>query len=49
MRELGLDLERLKASLHDFEIESQIRQDQEDGKKLGVVRTPAFFVNGEVL
>lgn len=42
-------MEWLNASLQDLEIESKIRQDQEDGKKLGVERTPAFFVNGKML
>lgn len=49
LRELGLDMERLNASLQDQEIESRVRQDQDDGKKLGVARTPTFFVNGKML
>jgi protein-disulfide isomerase len=42
-------MERLKASLQDSEIESKIRQDEDDGRKLGVLRTYAFFVNGKML
>ncbi len=49
MKQLGLDMERLNASLGDLEIESKIRQDEDDGRKLGVARTPAFFVNGKML
>lgn len=47
MRSMGLDIERLASSMEDSEAESKLRQDQEDGAKLGVTRTPTFFVNGK--
>lgn len=49
MKMLGLDVETLLHSVKDSEIESRIRQDEEDGKTLGVTGTPTFFINGELL
>ncbi len=45
---LGLDVEQLKVSLNDAEHLSKIQQDKDDGTKLGVLRTPSFFVNGKL-
>jgi len=42
---LGLDLARLKSDMRSPELAQIIRQDLEDAVKLGVVRTPEFFVN----
>lgn len=43
---LGLDLARLKADMSSPELGQIIRQDLEDAVKLGVDKTPEFFVNG---
>lgn len=43
---LGLDLARLKADMSSQELAQIIRQDLEDAAKLGVDKTPEFFVNG---
>ncbi len=47
MQSIGLDIERLKTSMEDSEAESRVRQDHDDGIKLGVDRTPSFFVDGK--
>lgn len=49
LEKLGLDSQQLKAAMADLEIQSRIKQDEEDGKRLGVNRTPTFFVNGRML
>lgn len=46
---LGLDLARLKADMDSPEVAQIIRQDLEDAVKLGVDKTPEFFVNGRPL
>ena len=43
---LGLDLGRLRADMNSPELARIIRQDLEDAVKLGVDKTPEFFVNG---
>ena len=45
----GLDKEKWKAEAANPEFQQRIRQDAEDGKALGVARTPTFFVNGQPL
>jgi protein-disulfide isomerase len=45
----GLDKAKWKAEAANPEFEQRIRQDAEDGKALGVNRTPTFFVNGQPL
>jgi protein-disulfide isomerase len=45
----GLDVEKLKAEMNDPATDKIIEQDLSDGQKLGVQRTPSFFVNGEPL
>jgi protein-disulfide isomerase len=47
--EVGVDLDKIKADMNDPEIEKNINRDIEDGKILGVQRTPQFFVNGKPL
>lgn len=49
MKDLGLDMERVSASLQDEEVRSKIKQDEEDGRQVGVTGTPTFFVNGKKL
>lgn len=45
----GLDQAKWKAEAASPEFQQRIRQDFEDGKALGVTRTPTFFVNGQPL
>lgn len=45
----GLDVERVRRDMEDPAIQNVLQQDIEDGRKLGVQRTPQFFVNGEPL
>lgn len=47
--EAGLDVEKLKDDMKKPEIDAIIKQDIEDGKTLGVTKTPQFFVNGKPL
>lgn len=45
----GLDQAKWKDEAANPEFQQRIRQDFEDGKALGVTRTPTFFVNGQPL
>lgn len=47
--EVGVDIEKAKAEMNDEDIIRIIEQDTEDGRALGVNRTPSFFVNGSPL
>ena len=47
--ELGLDVERLRTDMADPRITVVIEQDRADLEKLGVRKTPGFFVNGKPL
>lgn len=49
LERLGLDMEQLKISMTDFEHQSKLKQDQEDGQQLGVQGTPTLFINGKAL
>ena len=49
LRNLGLDLERIKRDMYAPEIDRAIAQDLADAKALNVTRTPEFFVNGRPL
>lgn len=49
MKELGLDIEQLQATMQDSEYQNRIQQDKFDGQQLGITRTPSFFVNGRPL
>lgn len=44
---LGLDMSKLRVDMNSPKIQSMIKQDTEDLKKLGVRGTPTFFVNGK--
>lgn len=46
---VGLDPERLSVDMQSAAVEQNIRQDTEDGRVLGVDKTPGFFVNGKPL
>jgi protein-disulfide isomerase len=45
----GLDIEQARRDMYDEEINEHIRQDLADAKRLGVTKTPGFFVNGKPL
>lgn len=45
----GLNMEQLRIATTDPEITSRIRQDEADGRALGVNGTPTFFINGKML
>lgn len=49
LREVGLDVERVKADMMDPRITAIIEQDLADADKLGVRKTPGYFVNGKPL
>lgn len=49
IKPLGLDLKKVKAAVDSGQYNKLIEQDKSDGQKLGVNRTPTFFVNGEQL
>lgn len=49
LRPLGLDTEKLQADAKAGKFNQIIDKDRTDGEKLGVNRTPTFFVNGEEL
>jgi protein-disulfide isomerase len=43
-REIGLDAERFQRCLDDREALEKVRSDREEGERLGVRGTPAFFI-----
>ncbi len=49
LKELGLDIERLKTDMQRDEINKILMIDEQDMIKLGVRGTPTFFVNGRPL
>lgn len=48
-KELGLNMDQLKASLSDPKHAAKIDRDMRDVQALRVQRTPSFFVNGRLL
>ena len=48
-RALGLNAEQLGSTATQAEVQQRLSQDAEDGRALGVARTPTFFVNGRPL
>lgn len=48
-KELGLDVEKIKAAVSQNRYAAKIDRDMKDGQSLGVTRTPTFFVNGRQL
>ena len=46
---LGLDMDKLLKDMKDPEVMNVVRQDIEDGKKLGATKTPSYYVNGKPL
>lgn len=49
LKELGLDIEKLKEDMKDPKYDEIISQDAKDLKELNVRGTPTFFVNGKPL
>ncbi len=47
--EIGLDVERIRASVAENRSAAKVERDMRDGQSLGVSRTPTFFVNGRQL
>ena len=47
--EFGLDLEEFKTALRDNRYQERFQRDMEDGRSVGVSKTPTIFVNGRVL
>lgn len=47
--DLGLDMKKLVEDVRNPEIQKVVMQDIEDGKKLGIRKTPSFYVNGKPL
>lgn len=48
-RMIGLDVARFRSSLADPRHEALIREDAAEGRELGAVGTPTFFINGRKL
>ena len=44
---IGLDIDRFNADFGRSELEEKVRKDFESGIRMGVNRTPTFFVNGK--
>ncbi|MGF1466153.1 MAG: DsbA family protein [Sandaracinaceae bacterium] len=44
--QIGLDVDRFLDELDDPEVQEAVEADKEEGRRLGVEGTPAFFVNG---
>lgn len=49
IQSVGLDLRQLSSDMQSMEVLRSVRLDIEDGKYLGVDKTPGFFVNGKPL
>lgn len=49
VQKLGLDMKKLQRDLKGKRVEEVLREDQEDGQKLGVEGTPYFLVNNLVV
>jgi protein-disulfide isomerase len=47
--ELGLDVDRFKKDMASLDVKQRIDGDKAEVQKLGVMGTPAFFINGRYL
>ena len=45
-KKLGVDMARLKTDLKSDKVKANIKNDMEEGQKLGVRGTPKFYING---
>lgn len=48
-KELGIDMDKARASINARKFDEKISRDRKDGQDLGVRKTPSFFVNGREL
>jgi protein-disulfide isomerase len=48
-QQLGLDMEKFNNSLLSGKFEAYIRQNDKEGRDLGMTGTPTFFINGQKL
>jgi protein-disulfide isomerase len=48
-KQLGLDVEKVKAAISENKYQTKIDRDRRDGQTLGVRQTPTIFVNGRKL
>ncbi|MGH9704667.1 MAG: thioredoxin domain-containing protein [Candidatus Acidiferrales bacterium] len=48
-KQAGMDMAAFKACLSSGKYQSAIQKDEEQGNKLGVEGTPAFFINGRMI
>ena len=48
-KQLGMDATRFDACLGSGKYDAAIRQDMEEGQRVGVTGTPAFFINGRLV
>jgi protein-disulfide isomerase len=49
VKDTGLDIERARKDAEDPSIKARLKQDAEDIVKLGIQKTPTFFINGKPL
>lgn len=49
LEQIGVDIEALKDEMKKPHVKARVAKDLEDAKKLGVTKTPSFFVNGKAL
>jgi predicted DsbA family dithiol-disulfide isomerase len=49
VKDTGLDIERARKDANDPSIKARLKQDAEDIAKLGIQKTPTFFVSGKPL
>lgn len=49
IEDTGLDINRAKSEMNDPGIIARLRRDAKDIEKLGIRRTPTFFINGKLL
>ncbi len=49
IKDTGLDIERARKDADDPSIKARLKQDADDIVKLGIQKTPTFFVNGKPL
>ena len=48
-KEVGLDLARFEACIDTGKYQAEVKKDIDEGSRLGVTGTPAFFINGRLV
>ncbi|MFQ5610439.1 MAG: DsbA family protein, partial [Woeseiaceae bacterium] len=46
---IGLDLQKVEAAMQSQEVLENVRRDVEEGRLIGVNKTPTFYINGNPL